>query len=411
MAKITQQTSSRTPKYRKQKRPNCADQAFVSINGRRHYLGVYSSQESKQGYHRLIAEWIANGGRPPIKPDDNLTVVHLVAGYWRWATSYHKPRHLQKIKHALRPLKRLYGSACVTEFGPLALKAVRQTFVDSGLARSTVNERTNDIRRVFKWGVSNELVPSSVLNALQSVEGLRRGRSDAKETGPVKPVPHGCIDAIRPHVSRQVWALVQLQLLTAARPGELMAMRPVDIDTGGHVWTYKPQDHKTAHHGYDRVLYIGPRGQEVIRPFLAGRAVDACLFSPREAELERLAVRHECRETPLNWGNSPGTNRKKKPVRYPQDHYTAASYRRAIQRGCDKAFPPPDGLAGDELKRWRKEHRWHPHQLRHNAATHIRREEGIEVARVILGHRSACVTELYAEQDHQKAIEVMQRLG
>jgi integrase len=32
--------------------------------------------------------------------------------------------------------------------------------------------------------------------------------------------------------------------------------------------------------------------------------------------------------------------------------------------------------------------------IRHNAATHLRKEFGIEVARIILGHRSASVTEI-----------------
>ena len=54
---------------------------------------------------------------------------------------------------------------------------------------------------------------------------------------------------------------------------------------------------------------------------------------------------------------------------------------------------------------------WHPHQLRHNAATMLRKEFGLEVARIILGHRSPAITEAYAEMDHQKAIEVIARIG
>ena len=54
---------------------------------------------------------------------------------------------------------------------------------------------------------------------------------------------------------------------------------------------------------------------------------------------------------------------------------------------------------------------WHPHQLRHNAATALRREHGIEVARIILGHRSAAITEVYAEVDHARAIDVMAKIG
>lgn len=54
---------------------------------------------------------------------------------------------------------------------------------------------------------------------------------------------------------------------------------------------------------------------------------------------------------------------------------------------------------------------WHPHQLRHNAATFLRKEFGLETARIILGHRSAAITTIYAEADQQKAIEAMLRVG
>jgi hypothetical protein len=42
--------------------------------------------------------------------------------------------------------------------------------------------------------------------------------------------------------------------------------------------------------------------------------------------------------------------------------------------------------------------------VRHNAATFLRKEFGLETARIILGHRSAVITEVYAEQE-QKALD------
>ena len=54
---------------------------------------------------------------------------------------------------------------------------------------------------------------------------------------------------------------------------------------------------------------------------------------------------------------------------------------------------------------------WHPHQLRHNAATNLRREFGIELARIILGHATAFTTEIYAEADRQQAMEVVAKIG
>ena len=36
---------------------------------------------------------------------------------------------------------------------------------------------------------------------------------------------------------------------------------------------------------------------------------------------------------------------------------------------------------------------------------------GIEAARIILGHRSAAITEVYAEKDEQEAIEAILKVG
>ncbi|MEN6384480.1 MAG: tyrosine-type recombinase/integrase [Phycisphaerales bacterium] len=64
-----------------------------------------------------------------------------------------------------------------------------------------------------------------------------------------------------------------------------------------------------------------------------------------------------------------------------------------------------------ELKAWYKQYHWHPHQLRHNAATFLRKEFGIDTARIILGHRSAVITEVYAELDQQKAMDAVIKVG
>jgi integrase len=187
----------------------------------------------------------------------------------------------------------------------------------------------------------------------------------------------------------------------------------------GDVWKYAPREHKTAWHGHARVILIGPKGQAVLRPFLSSRPLDAFLFSAAEAEAERRAEVHAARVTPPDLGNIPGSNRQVRPQRKAGDHYDVASYRRAIARGCVQAahanFPPPVELDGEARSAWVRKHReayaWHPHQLRHNCATEISRMEGIEVARIILGHKHVSMTELYAEADLGKAAEVVKRVG
>lgn len=150
------------------------------------------------------------------------------------------------MKQAAKPLSESYSRTRVVEFGPLALTAVRQPWVDHGLCRTHINMRINRIRRIFKWGVENELVPSSVLHALQAVAPLKEGRTAARESEPVKPVPDDQVDAVLPLVSRQVAAMIELQRLTRMRPGEVVIMRPCDVDRSGDVWVYNPAGHKDA---------------------------------------------------------------------------------------------------------------------------------------------------------------------
>jgi site-specific recombinase XerC len=54
---------------------------------------------------------------------------------------------------------------------------------------------------------------------------------------------------------------------------------------------------------------------------------------------------------------------------------------------------------------------WGPNRLRHRAASFLRKEFGLEAARVILGHTSSAVTEIYAEMDQKKAAEIMGAVG
>jgi integrase len=212
------------------------------------------------------------------------------------------------------------------------------------------------------------------------------------------------------------------------RPGEVCIMRGCNLETSGKVWLYRPEHHKTAHYGHERVIYIGSRGQEFLRPFLR-HDLRAFIFSPADAEAERRAASEARRATPQGYGNGPGTNRKRSPKHRPGPRYNVAAYRRAIARACDAAFPPPTSLSQakgetheqwmarltpeqrDELKRWRDAHRWHPHQLRHTAATKLRKQYGLEAARVVLGHRSAAVAEIYAEIDSGKAQQIMGEVG
>jgi len=380
-------------------------QGYFLLEGQRHYVGRYDDPDTARRARRFILEYAARDGQTNPPGQDEITVAELVARYWRHAERYYtRPdgsptSELSNVRAVCRPLIDLYEDTPARDFGPLALKVVRERMIRGvgmrhPICRDSVNKHVHRIRRIFRWGVSEELIAPSVYEALRAVPGLRRGRTGVKESKPVRPVPEKHVDAIRPHVSRQVWAAVQLQLLTAARPGEILGLRPMDIDRSAKVWTAKLGDHKTAHHGHRREIFFGPRAQRVLRQFLL-RPKDRYLFSPAEAERDRRKALHDARTTPLHYGNAPGTNRKENPERKPKDSYDVPAYRRAISRACRTA-----GISV-----------WTPHRLRHSAATCIRREFGLEVASIICGHKSLVVTQTYAEANRAKALKVMAEVG
>ncbi len=196
----------RIPSYRRHKPTG---KAVVTIGGRDIYLGKHGSAESRQEYNRLIAEFAAQNGSTH-KATTDLTVVELLAAFLASAERTHSKVEQLKFTLTARPIIVLYGRKPVSKFGPLAMKAVRQQFIRSGLARKSVNERVNRIRFIWKWGVKNELIPATNLHALQAMAGLRFGRTDAKETEPVKPVLDAFVDETIEHVSPVVGAMIEL---------------------------------------------------------------------------------------------------------------------------------------------------------------------------------------------------------
>lgn len=265
--------------------------------------------------------------------------------------------------------------------------------IRSGLARTNINQRVGRIVLAFKWGVENELVPPSIHHGLKAVAGLKKGRTEARETLPVRCVPEGLVDATRPHVARQVWAMIELQKLTGARPGEVVLMRSCDVDTSAETWVYSPMRHKTQHHGRQRFILLGPKAQGVLRPWLR-EAPQEFLFQPREAMAEYRRNQRLNRKTPL-----PRSRKEARPKPSPKkvlrERYSSRTYHHAVRYGCLRA--------NVDL--------WHPNQLRHNVANRLRKEYGIEVARIILGHGELSTTQIYAEEDFTKATAVMSRFS
>ena len=394
----------KTPTLRRHRR---SGHGYARLDGRQVWFGPYDDPETHRRFARTLAEWRANGGRLPCDAAcQDLRVADIVAAYLEHAEGYYRradgspTRAIENLGDAVRLLLKLYGTLPIQEFGLRQVKTLREELIASGLTRKTINDRINRVVRMFGWAVEEELCKPEVYGALRALRSLRRGRSAAKEGRRVLPVACEHVEAVLPHVSRPLAGIIELMWHTGMRPGEACQLRPADLDRSGAVWFYRPRSHKTQHFGRERVVPIGPRGQKVLRRFLSrvpAPAPEAPLFSPRDAMAEFRVERRRQRKTPL-WPSHlqhQARKRKSTPAKQPSEAYTPNSFLGALRKGCAAAGVPS----------------WSPNQLRHAAATRIRKERGLEAARTVLGHASAAVTELYAEIDTRLAAKIMAELG
>lgn len=395
------------PSYRFHKARNCA---IVRIHGEDYYLGEYGSSASKQLYAQLIAEKWAGGSTDEIEQNTAHlpasrkvwpSIDELIASYMtKHVAHFHVDRNgnpserQYHVKLALRPLHDIYGHTPVNEFGSKRLKVVREQMILAGLeekpggySRQYVNDHVAIIKNFFRWGVEEELVPVEIHQSLLAVQQLRKGREGrVRDQKKVPPVAREIVEATLPYLMPQLVTMVKLQLYTAMRPDEVTIMRLSDIDQTGEIWVYTPHGHKTEHHGLSRPVYLGPKCQELLQPWL-DRPADAYFFSPREVVAATRAKRRK--------KSSKGPE-KLNYQRAPRVCYDDETYCRAVKRACVRA-----GVA-----------KWTPNQLRHTRSTEIRSKYNLEAAKIILGHQSTVTTETYyAEKDMQIAINIMKEIG
>jgi hypothetical protein len=171
------------PSYRLHKP---SGRAVATLDGKDHYLGVYNFLESRAEYDRLIVLWLQAKRRNPAavrsKKFGDLTVEDTTSACLIYANTYYREdgqptKELANIRLALRPLQELFGPTLASDFGPLALKAVRRTMSSESastvsinrrrgngknVCRTEINRRIGRIVRCFKWAVSEEMIPATI---------------------------------------------------------------------------------------------------------------------------------------------------------------------------------------------------------------------------------------------------------
>lgn len=407
----------RIPKLRRQTNPKGNDRAYALFNGRRIYFGPWDTPESTEAYGRYLAEWTAAGGVAPVAHDD-LSVIELVDSFTATINRDYResPAIVVDAELATRKLREIYGSLNVADFGPVQLKAVREALIDDGLSISTVNRRVTMLKRCFKHGAENGLISGEAFHRVNALSNLKPGRCRAKPSRIVKPCNIQDVEATLEYVTAPVRAAVLLQRHTGARAGEILGLRKNDIDTSGPVWLAVLSLHKTAQHGHQRVIAFGKEAQAILRPLLLSKRADEFIIAPLDGIADAAQKkREEARQRILESGGDPteaqiGRRPDQKPntpktSRTVGTRYASADYARAIRRGVE-------ALNAARLARGEKPiPYWHSHQLRHLFATEARAKYGIEITRILLGHSTANMTQVYAEADMSILQKIFAEIG
>jgi integrase len=144
-----------------------------------------------------------------------------------------------------------------------------------------------------------------------------------------------------------------------------------------------------------RVIPLTRECQQILQPRIQDFSSKECVFDPRETVRELLTKKSEQRQTPLNSGNRPGTNKKEHPMITPGEKYGHDTLRRACHRACKRAGIEP----------------FTPYDLRRSMATRTRATLGKEAAQVLLGHTQTSTTDIYLLEEVQEAVKVAKSLA
>lgn len=304
--------------------------------------------------------------------------------YYRKPGSGRLTGHHRNMEYAMRPLLELFGHMPLRWMEPDArrerwgmavqmLESARGLMIESGLSRRQINARISRIRQVFRWATAQRYLSVAVLEEMRTLPPLRKGRSPAPEGAGVRPVDPDIVIRTLPELPPAIADLCEVILHTGMRLSEARLMTPRQVNMQGQEWIYTPAEFKSEHHeDAERTILLGPKAQRVLR-FRMPFHLDHYVFA-----------------APVRKG-WPGDVAGVRP-------YHASAILNRIRAACRRAGIP----------------QWCPLQLRHTFATNVRREFGadaLDYVAAALGHRDIKTSQIYAELDRQRRVEVARRIG
>jgi len=143
-------------------------------------------------------------------------------------------------------------------------------------SRQYINSLMKKVKRLFRWASAEGKLPSAIYDSLRTVDPLMMGRTTAPESKKVKPIRSEAVEATIKRLPKVVADMVGLQSLLGCRPNEVCKITPGMVDRTNDVWEIDLDKHKTAWKGKERIIYVGPKAQSILAPYLLRGPDDHC---------------------------------------------------------------------------------------------------------------------------------------
>ncbi len=250
---------------------------YATVHGKKVSLGVTGKANKKAAvaaWHRLSLEPPPPAAPVPVEP---LTVRRIVDDYLEQAAGKVKANTLAVLKGRLKPFGKAFGKA---DPSAVTVKQVEAYMTGKTWKASSRNGFVAAVKACFKWAADAGHIQASPLANMVKPAGESRGAKSL-----ITLADHQRLMAV---ASKPLQALVTLLWETGARPSELASLKIGDVDYGQRVAVLA--DHKTAHQGKARVLFLSEKALTVLREATGDREAGYVLLTLQSNRWAKNAI-------------------------------------------------------------------------------------------------------------------------
>lgn len=274
---------------------------------------------------------------------------------------------INRMKVAMESFATMYGHEEADDMTAAKVAAWMEAFIltkrkhggKGPKTKHTANLALNYVKRAFVWGMTRKEVAQSAAGAVALIRTVRGDHLAIRRKARIKAIAWDVVEATCKKLPANVRAMVELQWWTGMRPGEVMRLRPCDIDMSGEVWVYTPAHHKNSWREKERHIPIGPQGRAVLEKHLPSKTDEWVFRRPDGKRFDRQ------------------------------------SYARAIANAATEA----------------KVETWAPNRIRHSYATRVRLLHGPQAVADMLGHANLNQQAVYVEDAILRAKRIAKEVG